>query len=109
MSDSHGAYYIPEPSRWPIVGTLALFTIFVGGGMMLNGYVGSGQYVLGLGFLALIYLFYGWFKDVIDESLAGNYNEQGDISFRGGMAWFIFSEVMFFAAFSIRIKHNSFA
>ena len=99
MSDSHGAYYIPEPSRWPIVGTLALFTIFVGGGMMLNGYVGSRQYVLGLGFLALIYLFYGWFKDVIDESLAGNYNEQVDISFRWGMAWFIFSEVMFFAAF----------
>ncbi len=99
MSDSHGAYFIPEPSRWPIVGTLALFLMFVGGGMVLNGYIGNGQYILGLGFLALVYLFYGWFKDVIDESISGKYNEQVDISFRWGMAWFIFSEVMFFAAF----------
>ena len=99
MSDSHGAYFIPEPSRWPIVGTLALFSMFVGGGMVLNGYIGNGQYILGLGFLALVYLFYGWFKDVIDESISGKYNEQVDISFRWGMAWFIFSEVMFFAAF----------
>ena len=99
MSDSQGAYFIPEPSRWPIVGTLALFAMFIGGGMILNGYINNGQYVLGLGTLALIYLFYGWFKDVIDESLAGNYNEQVDISFRWGMSWFIFSEVMFFAAF----------
>jgi cytochrome c oxidase subunit 3 len=99
MSDSHGAYFIPEPSRWPIVGTLALFLMFVGGGMVLNGYIGNGQYILGLGFLALVYLFYGWFKDVIDESISGKYNEQVDISFRWGMSWFIFSEVMFFAAF----------
>ena len=99
MSNSNDTYFIPEPSRWPIVGTLALFVAFIGGGMVLNGYIGSGQYVLALGILAIIYLFYGWVKDVIDESIAGKYNEQVDISFRWGMAWFIFSEVMFFAAF----------
>ena len=99
MSNSNDTYFIPEPSRWPIVGTLALFVAFIGGGMVLNGYIGSGQYVLALGILAIIYLFYGWFKDVIDESIAGKYNEQVDISFRWGMAWFNFSEVMFFAAF----------
>jgi Heme/copper-type cytochrome/quinol oxidase, subunit 3 len=99
MSNSNDTYFILEPSRWPIVGTLALFVAFIGGGMVLNGYIGSGQYVLALGILAIIYLFYGWFKDVIDESIAGKYNEQVDISFRWGMAWFIFSEVMFFAAF----------
>jgi len=99
MSDSNDTYFIPEPSRWPIVGTIALFVAFIGGGMVLNGYINSGQYVLALGVAAIIYLFYGWFKDVIDESIAGKYNEQVDISFRWGMAWFIFSEVMFFAAF----------
>jgi cytochrome c oxidase subunit 3 len=36
---------------------------------------------------------------VIRESLTGKYNEQVDRSFRQGMMWFIFSEVMFFAAF----------
>ena len=98
MSDSHGAYFIPEPSRWPIVGTLALFTSFIGGGMMLNG-SGFGTFILGLGIGAVIYMFCGWFSDVIGESLAGNYNKQVDVSFRWGMSWFIFSEVMFFAAF----------
>ena len=99
MTDSHDTYFIPEPSRWPIVGTLALFVAFCGGGMVLNGYINNGQYVLGLGVAAIVYLFYGWFKDVIAESIAGKYSEQVDISFRWGMAWFIFSEVMFFAAF----------
>ncbi len=98
MSSSHGEYFIPEPSRWPIVGTLALFTSFIGGGIMLNG-SGFGTFILGLGIAALIYLFAGWFSDVISESLSGNYNKQVDISFRWGMSWFIFSEVMFFAAF----------
>lgn len=98
MTSSHGEYFIPEPSRWPIVGTLALFISFIGGGMMLNG-SGFGTFILGLGIAALIYLFAGWFSDVISESLAGNYNKQVDISFRWGMSWFIFSEVMFFAAF----------
>jgi len=98
MSDSHGAYFIPEPSRWPIVGTLALFTSFIGGGMLLNG-SGFGTFILGLGMAAVIYMFVGWFADVIGESLAGNYNKQVDVSFRWGMGWFIFSEAMFFAAF----------
>src|SRR5262249_38554704 len=46
-----------------------------------------------------IYMLFGWFGTVIRESEGGRYNEQVDISFRWGMGWFIFSEVMFFAAF----------
>ena len=98
MSDSHGAYFIPEPSRWPIVGTLALFISFIGAAMMLNG-SDFGTYVLVLGIAAIIYMFAGWFSDVIGESITGKYNKQVDVSFRWGMSWFIFSEVMFFAAF----------
>ncbi len=98
MSDSNDAYFIPEPSHWPIVGTVALFTTFIGGGMMLNG-SGFGTFILGLGSAAVVYMFVGWFADVIGESMAGKYNQQVDISFRWGMSWFIFSEVMFFAAF----------
>ena len=44
-------------------------------------------------------LIFGWFGDVIGESVGGMYNDQVDKSFRQGMGWFIFSEVMFFAAF----------
>lgn len=96
MSDSHGAYYIPDPSRWPIVGSVSLFVTFIGAGLLLNGVT---PVVLYIGLAAVIYMFYGWFSDVIKESLAGNYNHQVDVSFRWGMSWFIFSEVMFFAAF----------
>ena len=51
------------------------------------------------GILVFVYLLYGWFKEVIKESIAGFYNKQVDTSFRWGMSWFIFSEVMFFAGF----------
>jgi cytochrome c oxidase subunit 3 len=47
----------------------------------------------------MIFMITGWFRDVIHESQGGLYNEQVDKSFRQGMFWFIFSEVMFFAAF----------
>ena len=50
--------------------------------------------------LALVLIItYGWFSEVVRESESGTYNAQVDISFRWGMVWFIFSEVMFFAAF----------
>ena len=49
--------------------------------------------------MLLAYLFLGWFSTVIDENQHGIYNLQVDRSFRMGMMWFIFSEVMFFAAF----------
>jgi len=44
-------------------------------------------------------MFFGWFSTVIDENQHGTYNLQVDRSFRMGMMWFIFSEVMFFGAF----------
>src|SRR5207302_2008962 len=40
-----------------------------------------------------------WFGEVIRESEGGKYGQQEDLSFRWGMSWFIFSEVMFFGAF----------
>lgn len=98
MSDSNSVYFIPDPSRWPLVGTIALFLSFIGGSIMLNG-SGFGTFILGIGVAVIVYMFAGWFADVIGESLQQKYNKQVDISFRWGMAWFIFSEVMFFAAF----------
>ena len=95
---SQEIYYIPDGSKWPIVGTLSLFITFLGGAMMFNG-VDSGSYVLIIGLAALTYMFAGWFADVISESIAGKYSKQVDVSFRMGMGWFILSEVMFFAAF----------
>ena len=51
------------------------------------------------GAIVLLVMLFGWFGTVIRESESGTYNQQVDVSFRWGMFWFIFSEVMFFAVF----------
>ena len=91
-------YYVPPGSPWPIVGSVALFTTVGGAALWLN-HVTAGPWVVSAGMLILICMFAGWFGTVINESENRFYNPAVDRSFRMGMMWFIFSEVMFFAAF----------
>src|SRR5262245_53479971 len=91
-------YFVPQPSAWPVVGSIALFLMASGAATWFNGRP-AGAYVVLAGFLVLVYMMVGWFGKVIGESEHGRYNGQVDVSFRWGMSWFIFSEVMFFAAF----------
>ena len=98
MAEEHSDYYVPEPSQWPIISSIAIFTMFVGGATLLNG-DSFGPAILAVGFLLFVFMMFGWFGAVIKESESGIYNEQVDGSFRISMGWFIFSEVMFFAAF----------
>ena len=91
-------YYVPHSSPWPIIGSVALFTTVGGAAMWLN-HSHAGPWVMTVGFLILLTMFAGWFGAVIKESEARFYNDAVDRSFRMGMMWFIFSEVMFFAAF----------
>ncbi len=91
-------YFIPEPSRWPIVAVTGLFFTVLGIALWVND-VNIGPYSVILGMLVVAYLFFGWFGDVIDESLSNKYNKEVDRSFRQGMFWFITSEVFFFASF----------
>jgi cytochrome c oxidase subunit 3 len=91
-------YYQPPPSRWPIVGSVALLA-FAGGFVLFLAKASIGPYVMAGGGLLLVVMLFGWFGTVIRESLAGKLEGQVDRSFRWGMVWFIFSEVMFFAGF----------
>ena len=97
---AHGSdkYYIPHGSKWPAVGAITLFTTMLGTAAVLNGSE-LGPWLAYLGLAGVAYLFFGWFGTVIGESEGGLYNAGVDRSFRMGMSWFIFSEVMFFAAF----------
>ncbi|MBM5812297.1 MAG: cytochrome c oxidase subunit 3 [Gammaproteobacteria bacterium] len=92
------AYYFPHGSRLPFYGSASLFVLMAGAAATLNG-AAAGGWILGLGGVLLAGLFFAWFGQVIRENQAGLYNDQVDRSFRMGMMWFIFSEVMFFAAF----------
>jgi cytochrome c oxidase subunit 3 len=92
-------YYVPHGTKWPIVGSFALFFTVFGAANWMNGHAGIGKGLMVLGIALLLVMLFGWFGTVIRESIAGFYNRKVDISFRMGMMWFIFSEVMFFAAF----------
>jgi cytochrome c oxidase subunit 3 len=98
MLSQSTSYYLPEPSHWPVVGSCALFLMTLGGGLWINE-VAAGPWVVIAGMAILVYMMFGWFGTVIHESEGGKYNQQVDLSFRWSMSWFIFSEVMFFAAF----------
>ncbi len=98
-STSHAPYYfVPAPSKWPAVGSIAMILTLFGAVGTINGQA-HGSWTLLAGFVVLIYMFFGWFGTVIAESESGQYNSRVDASFRWSMSWFIFSEVMFFAAF----------
>jgi cytochrome c oxidase subunit 3 len=75
-----------------------LLLLMVGVSSWLNGSA-PGFWVMLTGAAVVIFMLFGWFSNVIGESVSGRYNEQVDMSFRMGMFWFIFSEVMFFSAF----------
>ncbi|HET9390186.1 MAG TPA: cytochrome c oxidase subunit 3 [Steroidobacteraceae bacterium] len=94
---SGNSYYIPHGSPHPIHAAVALFAMMLGAAVYLNDWAGGWIFIPGAVLLA--YMFFGWFSTVIDENQRGIFNGQVDHSFRMGMMWFIFSEVMFFAAF----------
>ena len=91
-------YYIPSPSRHPALVALGLFLVILGAGQWVNG-AGWGAYAVLLGMVVWLAVLYQWFRDAVRESEGGLYSDRVDVSFRWSMSWFIFSEVMFFAAF----------
>ncbi|HET6655045.1 MAG TPA: cytochrome c oxidase subunit 3 [Gammaproteobacteria bacterium] len=91
-------YYVPHSASWSIVGIIGLFTLVFGGALWLENFW-MGKIVLAAGAVIVLLMMFGWFGDVIRESERGTNNEQVDRSYRWGMSFFIFSEVMFFGAF----------
>jgi len=91
-------YAVPNPMPWPILGSISLFSMALGGVFAMNGMRGGWIGVAG-GLMLLVYMMVRWFGEVISESEGGKYGRWEDLSFRWGMSWFIFSEVMFFACF----------
>lgn len=99
---SHNAkapyYYVPGPSKWPLLTGMSLLVTMAGASAWVNS-IGWGPYATVAGILAVLAILYCWFGDAIAESEGGLYSTRIDASYRWSMSWFIFSEVMFFAAF----------
>jgi cytochrome c oxidase subunit III len=91
-------YFVPGPSKWPVLAGASLLVTMAGASAWVNG-VSWGPVANIIGILSLIFVLYNWFGDAIAESEGGLYNARIDVSYRWSMSWFIFSEVMFFAGF----------
>ncbi|MCZ6641665.1 MAG: cytochrome c oxidase subunit 3 [Gammaproteobacteria bacterium] len=99
-------YHVPHSSPWPIIGSAALFVTAFGAVNFIHqtgekvGAEGSfGEPIFYTGLAMIAFMFFGWFGTVIRESVRGMNSGLLDRSYRMSMAWFILSEVMFFAAF----------
>ncbi len=97
-------YHLVRPSIWPLAGAIAggLFGL----GMVLYMHetkiAGFEVGLLGpiVGVLAIISVMFGWWKDVLFETVKEHvHNGITEVGLRYGMALFIASEVMFFVAF----------
>lgn len=91
-------YYVPHKATWPIMVIIGLLLMLVGFANHLNG-SSTGSTLMILGLIVFLLMLAGWFTLQAVESESGMYNTQVGISYRMGMMWFIFSEVMFFAVF----------
>ncbi|MDP3798581.1 MAG: cytochrome c oxidase subunit 3 [Polaromonas sp.] len=91
-------YFVPSPSRHPVMASIGLFFVILGASQWING-AGWGAWSVAFGLVWWLGTLFQWFRDAIAESESGLYGRKIDLSFRWSMSWFIFSEVMFFGAF----------
>lgn len=99
----HETYYVPEQSKFPLLASIGLFITVMGMGNWLMemsaGEIQSGPKVFIVGLIFFVAVLWFWFAQAIKENAAGLNSAQLKRSYVWGMGWFIFSEVMFFAAF----------
>ncbi|CAA0116503.1 Cytochrome c oxidase subunit 3 [BD1-7 clade bacterium] len=103
-NSDHQTYYVPEQSRMAILASIGLAMIAVGAAGYINSLTfdtdgSTSGVILVSGLLFFTAVLSTWFGLTIKENLNGMNSEQLKRSYRIGMQWFIFSEVMFFAAF----------
>jgi cytochrome c oxidase subunit 3 len=99
---SYQQYYVPEQSKFPIFAAISLFLMVMGAAATINALgdpESNAVYILYSGLAVFAATLFYWFRTVVREHIAGLDSSQLQQSFVFGMGWFIFSEVMFFAAF----------
>jgi cytochrome c oxidase subunit 3 len=105
MASEHGqsSYYVPEQSKYPFFASVGVALMLVGVSTWLNDIkaqsASASPALLMVGFAVLSVVLFCWFRTTIIENMQGMNSAQLKRSYRMGMQWFIFSEVMFFATF----------
>ena len=92
-------YHLVDPSPWPVVGAGSLLCVTLGMAMFMHKTAGGGILLM-LGIAGVLYTMFAWWRDVIKETLVEKkHTREVSRGLRAGMALFIVSEVLFFAAF----------
>ena len=95
---ARGHYFVPAASHYSTYLSVGIFLLALGFIVRING-TPAGLWSMLTGVALIVYVVVGWFGEVISENIRGVYTKWEDRSYRIGMVWFIFSEVMFFACF----------
>jgi cytochrome c oxidase subunit 3 len=95
---ARGHYFVPAASHYSTFLSVGIFMLARGFIFRING-TPPGIWSMLFGAALIVYVIIGWFGELISENLRGAYTGWEDRSYRIGMVWFIFSEVMFFACF----------
>ncbi len=103
-------YHLVNPSPWPVVGSLSAFLLTFGLVLFMHpDFFGAGAEptlkrmgtaIFYPGIMGLLATMFFWWRDVVKEAtFEGHHTPVVQLHHRYGMALFIASEVMFFAAF----------
>jgi len=89
-------YHMVAPSPWPVVGSVSVFIMAVGGIAFMHNWT---PWIFVVGLVGVLYTMYAWWSDVAREGNNGvDHTPVVQIGLRYGMLLFIASEVMFFVA-----------
>lgn len=100
-------FHLVTPSIWPVTVSLIIlaFIFSVAGG--IHGFLYSAT-IVKVFFVSLIWSIFRWWQDVVYEGfIQGFHTEAVRRGLRIGVVLFIFSEIMFFAAFFWAFFHSS--
>ncbi|MDJ0920648.1 MAG: cytochrome c oxidase subunit 3 [Henriciella sp.] len=94
-------YHLVNPSPWPLIGSVAVLILAIGGVVFMKGLFGLEKgttWVMLVGLAMVIWVMIGWWREVIKEGRTGDHTPVVEIGLKYGMVLFIASEVMFFGA-----------
>ena len=92
-------FHLVNPSPWPLLGSLSVMVTALGGVTFMKGLFGleaGTWWLLAIGLAMVIWVMFGWWREVIKEGQIGDHTPVVQIGLRYGMILFIASEVMFF-------------
>jgi cytochrome c oxidase subunit 3 len=100
-------FHIVDPSPWPLLASLGCLGTCTGAVLYFHMFnVGFETLIYSL--LFLLYILFGWFRDIIHEgTVQGCHTKQVQQSLRLGFKLFIVSEAMFFFGFFWAFFHAS--